>query len=101
MSDTVQLGLASTITLAITAYQFVVNALLPELPYLTALDAFIYLMFVSSAAAVCSNIIIHINFWKDREEYANVLVAVMNFTSFFTFLSGFIWLIFAYMQVYA
>ena len=100
-SDSVQLGLASTITLAITAYQFVVNALLPELPYLTALDAFIYLMFVSSAAAVCSNIILHINFWNDRENFANIMITVMNLTSFLTFLGGFSWLIFAYMQVYA
>ena len=51
-SDEAHLTLSTSLILAIVAYQFVVNSILPSLPYLTSLDYYIYCLFICAAFSV-------------------------------------------------
>lgn len=86
-SDEAQLSLASAVMLSVIAYQFVVNSLLPELPFLTALDYFIYALFVSAAFSVVSNVILHIEYFDThpRQEKSLVLLTNISAIAFYIF----------------
>lgn len=97
-SDEAQLALASAVMLSIVAYQFVVNALLPELPFLTALDYFIYALFLSAALSVISNVLLHIEYFDTHESQERFLVLVTNSGAILFYLAGIIVLTIAWFQ---
>ena len=53
--------LSTSLLLAVVAYQLVVNSIIPELPFLTILDFYIYFLFGSAAFTVVYNIFFHIH----------------------------------------
>ena len=59
--------------LSIAAYQFVVNTLLPELPFLTTLDYFIYALFLYGVECI-PNVLLHIEYFDTHESQERLLV---------------------------
>lgn len=96
-SDEAQLSLSSTIMLAIIAYQFVVNSMLPELPYLTTIDYFIYLLFISSSLAVIVNVIGHIEYFEQNRILANKITNSLSIVSLIMFISGLVIILYGYL----
>lgn len=97
-SDEAQLSLASAVMLSVIAYQFVVNALLPELPFLTALDYFIYALFVSAAFSVVSNVILHIEYFDKHPKQEKSLVLLTNLSAIAFYSLGIMVLLIAWYQ---
>jgi hypothetical protein len=97
-SNEAQLSLASAVMLSVIAFQFVVNSLLPELPFLTALDYFIYALYVSAAFSVVSNVILHIEYFDTRPRQEKSLVLLTNSSAITFYLIGIIVLINAWYQ---
>jgi hypothetical protein len=97
-SDEAQLSLASAVMLSVIAYQFVVNALLPELPFLTALDYFIYALFVSAAFSVVSNVILHIEYFDKHPKQEKSLVLLTNLSAIAFYSVGIMVLLIAWYQ---
>jgi hypothetical protein len=97
-SDEAQLSLAGAVMLSLIAYQFVVNALLPELPFLTSLDYFIYALFVSAAFSVVSNVITHIEYFDHHPRQEQLLVFITNIFAIMLYVLGIILLFTAWFQ---
>ena len=97
-SDEAQLSLASAVMLSVIAYQFVVNALLPELQFLTALDYFIYALFLSAAFCVVSNVILHIEYFDSHAKKEQLLVSITNVSAISFYTIGIVLLINAWYQ---
>lgn len=55
-----QLQVATTVMVALVAYQFVINATLPQLPYLTLIDMFLLASVASSAFIILFNLVPHL-----------------------------------------
>ena len=55
-----QLQVATTVMVALVAYQFVINSTLPKLPYLTLIDMFLLASVASSAFIILFNLVPHL-----------------------------------------
>ena len=75
------LQVATTAVLSAVAYQFVINDSLPALSYLTIVDIFLLLMFMSLTFAVFFNLVPHVCITSDGEA-SEKLLAITRLISF-------------------
>ena len=99
-SDEAHLTLSTSLILAIVAYQFVVNSILPSLPYLTSLDYYIYCLFICAAFSVLSNVTLHIEYFNKKVKIQRLFMQISNITSISFFILGHALLFYAYIDVY-
>ena len=91
------LQVATTVLVALVAYQFIVNEELPQLPYMTTLDIFLISMLGSAALNVVANLMPHLSetklTWLLSENTYNV-IRVLSLSLFIygigTIVAGFV-----------